>query len=267
MNKGIGQRLKDIRLSLGLSQKEMVEGIMDRSSYSRIESGKTLIGISSLLKILELHQISILDFFGEWGEVKAKNRDYENAATDAFLRGDVELLTSLKNDPTYTAVKVKHVIGLMIAELTDDVRCFPSRIKRELKYNVLQIGEWDSNSLWILAHSMILYKFKDLEGLVGSVFNKFKNPKDYDDQVLRLVALGAVNYLQICLKQKEANYEIEKTLAYLKELPNLPVIMLEKMAGEYFSAKMHDDHETLKEIEMVLEEGGYGYYVETVLKR
>ena len=52
MNKEIGQRLKDIRLSLGLSQKEMVEGVMDRSSYSRIESGKTLIGISSLLKIL-----------------------------------------------------------------------------------------------------------------------------------------------------------------------------------------------------------------------
>ena len=37
MNKEIGQRLKDIRLSLGLSQKEMVEGVMDRSSYSRIE--------------------------------------------------------------------------------------------------------------------------------------------------------------------------------------------------------------------------------------
>ena len=58
MNKEIGQRLKDIRLSLGLSQKEMVEGVMDRSSYSRIESGKTLIGISSLLKILELNQCS-----------------------------------------------------------------------------------------------------------------------------------------------------------------------------------------------------------------
>lgn len=29
MNKEIGQRLKDIRLSLGLSQKEMVEGVMD----------------------------------------------------------------------------------------------------------------------------------------------------------------------------------------------------------------------------------------------
>lgn len=82
-----------------------------------------------------------------------------------------------------------------------------------------------------------------------------------------MIALVAVNYLQVCLKQTEVSYEIEKTLAYLKELPNLPVIMLEKMAGEYFSAKMHDDHETLKEIEMVLEEGGYGYYVETVLKR
>lgn len=267
MNKELGQRLKDIRLSLGLSQKEMVEGVMDRSSYSRIESGKTLIGISSLLKILELNQISILDFFGEWGEVKAKNSDYENAATDAFLRGDVEMLTSLKNDPTYPAVKVKHVIGLMLAELNGSVRRFPSRIKRELKYNVLQIGEWDTNSLWILAHSMILYKFKDLEGLVGSVFNKFKNPKDYDDQVLRLVALITVNYLQICLKQKEASYEIEKALTYLKELPNLPVIMLEKMAGEYFSTKIRNNQEALKEIEIVLEEGGYGYYVETVLKR
>lgn len=53
----------------------------------------------------------------------------------------------------------------------------------------------------------------------------------------------------------------------MKELPNLPVIMLEKMAGEYFSTKIRNNQEALKEIEIVLEEGGYGYYVETVLKR
>lgn len=48
----IGERLKELRLFLGLTQKEMSQGIVSESFYSRVERGTRKIKIVDLLTLL-----------------------------------------------------------------------------------------------------------------------------------------------------------------------------------------------------------------------
>ena len=58
----IGEALKDERLKLNLTQKEMAANIMSRSQYGKVEKDLHDISASVLLKLLEFHHISP-DFF------------------------------------------------------------------------------------------------------------------------------------------------------------------------------------------------------------
>ena len=60
----IGKQIKQLRINMGYSSAEIFayEKNINRISYWRMEKGSN-ITISSLLKILDIHQISLKDFF------------------------------------------------------------------------------------------------------------------------------------------------------------------------------------------------------------
>lgn len=61
----IGERLKKLRIKKGYSSYESfaIENNLSRMQYWRIEKGLTNITIRSLTRILEIHEVSIEDFF------------------------------------------------------------------------------------------------------------------------------------------------------------------------------------------------------------
>ena len=61
----IGELLKEYRLSLGITQKQMAKNIVSTSFYSRVEQGISRINAIDLLKILKLHSINKTDFFNQ----------------------------------------------------------------------------------------------------------------------------------------------------------------------------------------------------------
>lgn len=61
----IGERLKKLRLFLGLTQAEMSQGIVSESFYSRVERGTRKINILDLLALLNKNGIHLEDFFSE----------------------------------------------------------------------------------------------------------------------------------------------------------------------------------------------------------
>jgi transcriptional regulator with XRE-family HTH domain len=63
--KEIGNKLKNLRISNGYSSYEnfAVEHDLSRMQYWRIEKGLTNITIRSLIKLLNIHKITIEDFF------------------------------------------------------------------------------------------------------------------------------------------------------------------------------------------------------------
>ncbi|MDB6234009.1 helix-turn-helix domain-containing protein [Lactobacillus amylovorus] len=49
----IGQKLKMVRLSLGMNRKEFVKGVIDNSYLASVENGESDIRVTSLINILQ----------------------------------------------------------------------------------------------------------------------------------------------------------------------------------------------------------------------
>lgn len=71
----IGERLRELRLFLGLTQAEMCQGIISESFYSRVERGTRKISIFDLLAILNKNGLHLEDFFNEEAANKEPNSD------------------------------------------------------------------------------------------------------------------------------------------------------------------------------------------------
>ena len=62
----VGKRIRDIRLSNGLSQEKLaLKANMDRTYLAGVESGKRNISLINLSKIITALDISFKDFFSE----------------------------------------------------------------------------------------------------------------------------------------------------------------------------------------------------------
>ncbi len=64
----VGDKLKTLRIEKGYTSYEnfAVDNELGRMQYWRLENGKTNLTINSLLKILEIHEISLKDFFKDF---------------------------------------------------------------------------------------------------------------------------------------------------------------------------------------------------------
>ena len=72
----LGKRIKQIRLSKGISQEKFALSIeMDRTYYASVESGKRNISIINIEKIANGLEISLEELFkGIWGVNNGKGR-------------------------------------------------------------------------------------------------------------------------------------------------------------------------------------------------
>lgn len=58
----IGRKLQQVRNLHGLTQEQMIAGVLSKSQYWRIEKGSDTIRASILIKILNQNKISVLNF-------------------------------------------------------------------------------------------------------------------------------------------------------------------------------------------------------------
>jgi transcriptional regulator with XRE-family HTH domain len=85
----IGEKIKKIRLTKNLSQKEVAVSVsLDRGQYSRIENGKVEPTLSSLEKIAKAFSVKVTDFFSD-------ENDYDINSYDKDLVEKVKLLDQL----------------------------------------------------------------------------------------------------------------------------------------------------------------------------
>lgn len=249
----IGEKLRKVRLSLGLNRKEFAHGIINESYLAIIENGKSKIRAADLIAILQKNNLSVLSFLDDFGNVEYSLSFYECEADNAFFAYDIVKLTQIKD--VYPNILIKEVIQLMIAKLNDQLTDFPSHIKVKIKKIFWQMEEWNINFLWVLSNVMEIYSFNDLQGVVHSVFHSFTSFSKYEDEVIKLLAKITYNYLQICLVQNEIDEkEVENASNYLAALPSISVIAYEKLKGKYALAVHHSQYELAKEIAELLNE-------------
>lgn len=250
----IGERLMSVRLSLGLTRKEFAHDVVDSSFLAYVENNKSNIRIATLVAILQKNDVSVIDFLSNIGGVNSQpiNSVYRSKASEAFFRHDINALKEIVADPKCTSQVIKQVVQLMIAKLQKEVSCFPNKTKHKLKRTFLQIEQWDVDSLWVLANSMEIYRPDELEGVVNSVFHSFVDFKEYNEDIIELLATIAVNYLKICFKNQSSDQELKKAIDYLNKLPCITSIVFQKIEGKFFEAIQNSDYVLAKEISQFL---------------
>lgn len=224
------QKLKKLRQSLGLRQVDMASGVVDVSFYSRIERGEVKIRAINLIEILQAQNVSLISFMKDFGLVETENQFWRNTATAAFLHGDSAALKQIEQDPkNLSSLRIKQVISLMIAKLDHKLLEIDPQIEADLRRGIFGIDSWDADTLKILA-------------------------------------MITVNYMKMCLKERNGKTEFQLTEKFLNALPATDDIFLEKCAGAYFKAKQVKNVQEQKRITSLLSNSGYSYYVDNFMK-
>ena len=108
----VAERIKDIRMSKNLSQKEVALSIgINQAQYSRIESGKVEPTLSSLEKIADALSVSVSDFL-------TKDKSYDIKSYDGSIIEKLKLIDELEENERKS---IFSIIDIAIAKkrLTD----------------------------------------------------------------------------------------------------------------------------------------------------
>lgn len=225
----IGEQLKKVRIRLGITQAQMCAGIISEPFYSRIEHGKSKIDLNDLIKILQKNHISLEEF---WGAFEIRKGKYEQNYRQKL---ESRLLAAIKKDK--------------VTEL-------PLSLQKEMKYRILQIGEWNKQTLQQLWLTMPLWDDEELELLMVDVANWRKAATGISDATLTILSKVLVQFLQRNYSKKKIA-QVEETIAWINELPARPVVVIAKLVARYYQALLASEAEEARQIRVVLRKVGY----------
>ena len=150
MSKTIGMALKENRLALGYSKKQMAQGIMSANNYARIESDEQSITVDRLIELLSYHKIDIGNFIVEVEDtykvcpsnsILSQSKLYLKF-TKAFYRNDInkvrlyrDELISL-NAPEWLQLKIIVATAYMEDKISELSPTIKRRVNHELMKNI-----------------------------------------------------------------------------------------------------------------------------------
>lgn len=255
----IGNRLKKTRVLMELTQTEMSADAISESFYSKVERNLTDINAADMTTILNAHQVSFQDFFEGEKNLLPKKRALWKKLIVAFNRQDLKSLKKI-NYQSIEKYNLELVYKLVNAELTHKVNQLSPALKRKVKTDLLQIGNWNTESLWKLGIALPLYNIDELDFLIKSVFEYYRDSKFKADELIAIANL-MIGYLKECYKNGRLDL-IKQVKVDLNKLPSSTWMMLPKILTNYYLALLEANLQKAIGIENVLKKCGYGDYVE-----
>lgn len=261
----IGDQLRKTRLLLGLNQTQMCAGVISESFYSKVERNISEINAMDLIKILNLHHISLYDFFAEFNQTASLNQISETSIIIAYRDRNFDLLEKINKEKNQLNSEYSLELQLINAAQTNKIDRLPSKVKNEVKQMFLQTNHWDTRSIWRLILAMPLYDLKKLNWLLDSIFTNFFKKKKLDDQFIEAVANAAIAYIDKCYRANAFSYA-KSAFKFIDKLPASTVIFMPKILSKYYLALFNRDDIEAKKIMHLLKKSGYEDYVNSVPK-
>ncbi|QQP27903.1 helix-turn-helix domain-containing protein [Lactobacillus ultunensis] len=254
----IGERLRKIRDSLGLTQTQMAAGIINRSFYSRVEKNKNAISTRDLMKILYHHEVSMVQFCQELGETKPQIVNYQEEIIQAYLKEDIVTLKKIYKKRNFVDIRIKSFILLLISKLEEKIDEVKSIIHKDPNYSYLQECNWSEENLWFTYFVMDLYNMDELQNLVNTLVNKYQNRLS-DRQTAHLVARVLIKYLDFCVKKHQMNKEMNDAIKLLKFLPNEVEFGIYRILAVYYEEVLNKNYQNVNLIVDTLQDNGLNY--------
>ena len=233
----IGENLKNIRLSLKLTRSEFAKDVIDSSYLAHIEKNKNEIRAIDLVEILEQNNISLMEFLSSFGEVKEKNRIYEEKASKAFFVGDVDTLTDMLENFAYPGLIIRQVVSLMRDKLTNHEASFPKKFKTMIKRFLFSVDCWNNDCLWIIANSLEIFAPDEIYSIIILILRNYTDFEDYTDRKIKLLAEIVTNFLELYANSKVSSWKIKHAFSYIEKMPSRPIIFYEKARVAYLKAE------------------------------
>lgn len=259
----IGEQLKKFRLLLGLAQQEMAAGIVTPSFYSRVERDLNEITIDKLVEILNIHDISLYDFFSVFD---SENLPTSNLVRKMYLYFDnrdldkmIELKKSVKNRDALLYLKLK----LIIADLKGSVNKIPRNKQEELKDLCLKEDINLQKDFWNIAISTSLYRFDELTGIVKYILNNSTKFDLNNEQLLLSLLNLLIQYLDRCYQEKQYA-ELKQVKKFVNTLPNQWSIVFHKLLVKYYFALFNNEYDLASKILDLICQSGYQHYAKTL---
>ena len=272
----IGDKLKNLRQQLGLTQTEMAAGVISVSFYSKVERGLNDIGVNDFLEILKKHNVSFQGFLDDY-EVEENNKKYIKSLMYQFVKAATEdkdeeikkIITQLENiEPRTPFIKFSLLQAKLIANTHDKnaLQKLTNKQKREMKRIIFQ-KDTDENQyhrIVIIANIIRIYSFEEATFLIKSIIRRYKNIDKLEKKMIVALSVLMVNYVNWCVEKKEYKSCYEP-LSYLNDLPTIIEIAFTKILGQYFEDIINNKKKEAEKIKYVLSVSGYKAYVDKMM--
>lgn len=262
----IGEALKEERVALGLTQKQMAGDVLSVAEYSKIENMIHKIDADTLLKILALHQIDITKFYKKVAVNYVQNKrmhDVEYLTLDlekSFYRSDVnrvEQIIDIFDALPDVSVELKLRARLILAVLKGDYSSITIDMRKQIFNRMFNREDWieNQNSLRLFGNSMFLWDFSDVSLMLDRVLDKYEHVRSYPNDVEERIAQICSNYLYNGIRYQKTE-RMKRAINILKKLDDIPHLVFYKLLGLYFQNYYDGNTEELKNIRNMLKNSG-----------
>lgn len=272
----IGEALKQIRHELYLTQEQMCVGVVTRSFYAKVESGRNRISADKLTEILFEHDIDITYFYQLLrntysSQSKLKENDLNQKMNQAFNSGKIELIEQnyhkILLQSNSSILKLRAMIS--VANLKDELNLIDPKVKEKLFVEFDEGANWMTRPdlLRLFTDTMPLWDSSDLSFFIGRLLAKVQKEHNIPELLQERYLRVFENYLAVYYKKnnpvKTIDVNVQKTFDYILNLEPTVHFLLYKIAAVYLQNLFLGNKEEAQKIKDEMKKYGYQDIVKT----
>lgn len=272
----IGEALKQIRHELYLTQEQMCAGVVTRSFYAKVESGRNRISADKLTEILFEHDIDITYFYQLLrntysSQSKLKENDLNQKMNQAFNSGKIELIEQnyhkILLQSNSSILKLRAMIS--VANLKDELNLIDPKVKEKLFVEFDEGANWMTRAdlLRLFTDTMPLWDSSDLSFFIGRLLAKVQKEHNIPELLQERYLRVFENYLAVYYKKnnpvKTIDVNVQKIFDYILNLEPTVHFLLYKIAAVYLQNLFLGKKEEAQKIKDEMEKYGYQDIIKT----
>ena len=272
----IGEALKQIRHELYLTQEQMCAGVVTRSFYAKVESGRNRISADKLTEILFEHDIDITYFYQLLrntysSQSKLKENDLNQKMNQAFNSGKIELIEQnyhkILLQSNSSILKLRAMIS--VANLKDELNLIDPKVKEKLFVEFDEGANWMTRPdlLRLFTDTMPLWDSSDLSFFIGRLLAKVQKEHNIPELLQERYLRVFENYLAVYYNKnnpvKTIDVNVQKTFDYILNLEPTVHFLLYKIAAVYLQNLFLGNKEEAQKIKDEMKKYGYQDIVKT----
>lgn len=272
----IGEALKQIRHELYLTQEQMCAGVVTRSFYAKVESGRNRISADKLTEILFEHDIDITYFYQLLrntysSQSKLKENDLNQKMNQTFNSGKIELIEQnyhkILLQSNSSILKLRAMIS--VANLKDELNLIDPKVKEKLFVEFDEGANWMTRPdlLRLFTDTMPLWDSSDLSFFIGRLLAKVQKEHNIPELLQERYLRVFENYLAVYYKKnnpiKTIDVNVQKIFDYILNLEPTVHFLLYKIAAVYLQNLFLGNKEEAQKIKDEMKKYGYQDIVKT----